>query len=79
VAAALQVAEHHDATEVSDMQAVGSGVSSQVSRCHAFHQKFFRSWHDLCEHATPFQFFYKIHLSLSLLISYFQFQATKVQ
>ena len=30
VAATLQMAQHHDATEVTDMERIGRGVSSQV-------------------------------------------------
>ena len=60
MAAALQMAEHHDAAEVTDMQGVGSGVGAQVSRYHFFLEEFFRAWHDLSQHSAPAEFFNKI-------------------
>ena len=60
VAAALQMAEHHNTTEMTDMQRVGSRVGAQVSRHHFFLEEFFRSWHHLCQHSAPAEFFNKV-------------------
>jgi hypothetical protein len=60
VAATLQVTEHHDATKMADVETVGCGVGAKICRHHSLVKKFLCSRHDLSEHATPFQFFYKI-------------------
>ena len=68
VAATLQMTKHHDTAQVSDVQRVGSGVSTQVGCYHLLLQQLFCSWHYLCQHAAPFQFFNKIlHISYTLL------------
>ena len=68
-AASLQVAQHHDAAEVSDVQRVGRGVGAQVGRCHVLHEVFLGSRHDLRQHPTPFQFFNKVFHCLSFLFA----------
>jgi hypothetical protein len=60
MAAVLQMAKHHDAAKVSDMQGVGGRVSTKVGRHHFFLEEFFRSWHHLCQHSAPAEFFNKI-------------------
>ena len=62
----LEVAEHHHAAEVSDVQGVGGRVNADVGSCHPFGKHFVCSGHHLMQHAAPFQFFYKIH---SLMVS----------
>ena len=37
VPASLQMSQHHDATEVSDMETVGSGVDAHVSGSNFLH------------------------------------------
>ena len=60
MAAALQVAQHHDATKVAYVERVCRGVSAQIGGDHLFFQQFFGARHDLGQHAAPFQFFYEI-------------------
>ena len=60
VSAALQVTQHHHAAEVAYVQRVGCRVSAQISSNLLFLQQFFRTRHYLAQHATPFQFFYKV-------------------
>ena len=62
VAAALQMAQHHDATEVADMETVGSGVDAHVGRHLFFLKEFFGARHHLVDHAAPCEFLYEIHL-----------------
>ena len=62
VSCTLQVAEHHHATEVADMERIGGRVNAHIGRYHAFVKEFFCSGHHLVEHTAPFQFFYKIHI-----------------
>ena len=54
MAATLQMAQHHDAAKVADVQGIGRWVGAQVSRNHVALQILFRSRHDLCQHTTPF-------------------------
>ena len=61
VACLLKMAEHHHATEVTNVERVGCGVDAHIGRHHFFFKKFVGAWHHLVEHATPFEFFYKIH------------------
>ena len=58
--ATLQMAQHHDTTEVTDVERIGRGVSTEVCRNHLPLQKLFRTGHYLREHTTPFQFFNKV-------------------
>ena len=60
MAATLQMAQHHDAAKVADVQGIGRWVGAQVSRNHVALQILFRSRHDLCQHTTPFQLFNEI-------------------
>ena len=60
MSAALQMTQHHDAAEVTNMQRVGGGVGTQVGRHHLLLQEFFCAWHDLCQHSAPAEFFNKI-------------------
>ena len=69
MAATLEVAQHHHSAEVADMQAVCRRVNAYVCRGHFFGQLFFRAGHHLVNHASPFEFFYEIHVMLFLLNS----------
>ena len=60
VAAVLEMLEYHYADEMPDVQGVRRGVDPHVSGLRAFHQFFFRSGHDILDHASPFELFYKI-------------------
>jgi hypothetical protein len=60
MAATLQVTQHHDTTEVADVQRVGCGVHSQVSCYHLLLQEFLGTRHYLCQHTAPFHFFNEI-------------------
>ena len=67
VAAFLQVLEHHHAHEMSDVEGVGGRINADVSRGHLFLELFFRSGHHIVNHATPFQFFNKVHFITCLI------------
>ena len=60
VAAALEMLEDHHADEMSDMEGVGRGVDAYVGSLRAFHEFLFRSRHDVLDHASPSEFFYKV-------------------
>lgn len=62
--AALEVPEHHDAAEVSDVQGVGRGVDAEVCCGDFFCELFFGAGHDVLYHAAPFEFLYKVHIVL---------------
>ena len=72
VAAALQVAQHHNAAQVSDVQRVSRRVRAQICCNHLPLQEFFCSRHHLCQHPAPAQFFYEIfsHWFLFLLFKF---------
>ena len=65
---ALQVSEHHNTTEMSYVQRVGCGVGTKIGGNHLLLQQLFCSGHDLCQHATPFQFFNKIFPHYSYIL-----------
>ena len=58
--AALEVLEYHYAYQMADMQRVSRRVDPNVGGSRAFHKFFFSPWHDVMDHASPFQFLYKI-------------------
>ena len=60
MAAGLQVTQHHDAAQVADMETIRRGVDTHVGGRHFFHQLFFRTGHDILEHASPTELFYEI-------------------
>ena len=62
VAATLQVAQHHHAAQVADMEAVGCGVDAEISCYLFFCEEFLSARHHLVDHAAPCKFFYEIHL-----------------
>ena len=67
MAAALEVAQHHNAAKVTDMQAIGSWVYAHVCCGYFLGKLFFSARHNLVEHTSPFKFFYKIHRIISFL------------
>ena len=68
---ALQMTQHHDTAEVSDVERVSSGVGAEVGRYHLPLQEFFCARHNLCEHASPFQFFNEVfsHIFIYIMFS----------
>ena len=70
--AALQMAQHHDTAKVSDVERVGSGVGAEVSRYHLPLQEFFCARHNLCEHASPFQFFNEVFSHIFIILCFQQ-------
>ena len=76
MAATLQMAQHHDATEVTDMETVGRRVDAHVGRHLFFLKEFFGAWHHLVYHATPCEFLYEIHL-YNLQLDNLQFDALR--
>ena len=73
VATTLQVAQHHDTAEVSYVEGIGCWIGAEVGSHHLLLQEFFRTRHDLCEHASPFQFFNKVlsHIQLYCFVCLF--------
>ncbi len=69
MAAALEMAKHHHATEMPYVKAVGCGVNSEVCRGHTLFKLFVCAGHDRVDHATPGKFFNKIHF-ISVLSYY---------
>jgi hypothetical protein len=60
MAATLEVTENHNGTKMPYVQRVGRRVETNIG-CNRFTVKqVFCSGHYVVEHATPFQFFYKI-------------------
>ena len=57
----LQVAQHHDATQVTNMEGISRRVNTYISRYLFFCKKFFCARHHLMEHTAPFEFVYEIH------------------
>ena len=53
VATALEVAQHHDSAEMTDMKAVCSGIDADIRRYLFFLEEFLRARHHLMDHATP--------------------------
>ena len=60
VTTTLQMAEHHDAAEVTDVQGVCRGVGTQIGGDHLLLEQFLGTGHHLCQHTTPFEFFNKV-------------------
>ena len=60
MSAALEVAQHHDATEMAYVERVGCRVDAELC-CHMlFLQQLFCSWHHLVYHTAPGKFFNKV-------------------
>ena len=60
VTATLQVAQHHDTTEVTDVERVGCRVGAQIRRHHVGIEILLSAGHNLREHTAPAQFFNEI-------------------
>ena len=73
VTTTLQMAQHHDTAKMTDVQRVCCGVSTQIGSNQFFLEQLFRARHHLCQHAAPFQFFYKILFHI-LLFTFFNYQ-----
>jgi hypothetical protein len=56
----LEVAEHHDAAKVTDVQTIGGRVNAKVGGDLSTFEKVFGARHYLREHSAPFDFFEKI-------------------
>ena len=67
VAATLEMAQHHHATEMSDVEAVCGGVDAHIGGHGLLGQQFLGSRHDGVNHASPFKFLYKVHVVMSIL------------
>ena len=61
VAATLKMFQDHNAHQVADMQRVSRGVDTQISGGHLLFELLLSSGHNVVDHTTPFEFFYKIH------------------
>ena len=66
----LQVTQHHDTTQVTNVQGVCCRIGSKVGRHHMGVEIFLCTWHYLCQHTTPFQFFNKIFCHRMISIYY---------
>ena len=60
MAAILKMLQNHYAYKVSDMERISGRVYSDICSGRAFHQFFFSSGHNVVDHTSPLQFFYKI-------------------
>jgi hypothetical protein len=60
MSATLEVAEHHHAAEMPDVERVGRWVNPQICSYLLLLEQFVRAWHHLVNHATPSEFLYKI-------------------
>ena len=60
VSATLEVTKHHHTHQVADVQRVGGGVNTKVSRGHLLLELLFSAGHHILDHAAPSEFFYKI-------------------
>lgn len=58
----LKMNECHYLHQVANMQRISGRIKTDVSGNHISKKLLFRSGHDILQHATPPQFFYKIHL-----------------
>ncbi len=68
MAAILEMLEYHDAHHVADVKRIRSRVYSDICCCRAFHKFFLSARHDLLDHASPFEFLYKIfHIIISVI------------
>ena len=65
----LEMLHHHDRHEMPHVKGICRRVNAHVEGRLPFLQKFFSSRHDILEHASPFQFFNKIHI-----VVFFKFQ-----
>jgi len=67
MSATLEMTQYHYTAKVSNVQRVRRRVKTYVCGHLFLSQKFFRTRHHIVEHATPFQFFYKIHRMINYL------------
>ena len=58
--ALLEVLKYHHAYQVTYMQRVCRWVYSHISSLRSFHKFLFRPGHNILDHASPFEFFYKV-------------------
>jgi hypothetical protein len=63
----LEVFQQHDGDEVSDMEGVGGGIDTHVSRGHFFIELLFGARHDIVDHAAPFEFLDEIGVHLYII------------
>jgi hypothetical protein len=56
----LEVLEQHDADKVADVEGIGCGVDANISGGYLFGELFLGAWHDVVNHAAPFEFLDKI-------------------
>ena len=60
MSAGLEVLEYHYADKVSYVQRVACGVDADISGGGAFEQFLLGAGHDVVDHSSPLEFFYKI-------------------
>jgi hypothetical protein len=66
--------QDHDADHVADVEGVSCRVDADICGGRALHELLLCSWHDILDHASPSEFFYKIlHILFSLLFYELQF------
>ena len=68
MSATLEMTEHHDSAEMSDVKAVCRRVDPEISGGHTLFELFVCAGHNRVDHATPSQFFDEIHL-LSIYVA----------
>ncbi|OPZ41720.1 MAG: hypothetical protein BWY95_02543 [Bacteroidetes bacterium ADurb.BinA104] len=69
MSATLKMAQYHDAAQMSYMEGVGCGVKTYVG-CYLFPvEELFGTGHNLMDHTSPCQFFYKVyHLNFCFML-----------
>ena len=58
----LQMTEHHDTTQMANVERIGRRVRTEIGRNHLLFKQFFGTRHHLCQHTAPLKFFYKVHI-----------------
>ncbi|EJX09041.1 hypothetical protein EVA_02847 [gut metagenome] len=70
MAATLKMTQNHHTAQMTNVQRIGCRIKTDVSRNLLFGKQFFSTRHHIVEHATPSQFFYKIHIVNHLKFTY---------
>ena len=66
--AVLEMLEYHNADHMADVERVCSRVDTHVCRSRAFHKLLLCTRHNILDHTSPSEFFYKIlHICISFI------------
>ena len=70
VATTLEMAQHHHAAKVTDVERIGCGVDAEVCCYLFFLEQFICTWHHLVNHASPSKFLYEIFHVVVLFLNF---------